>query len=147
MTDSARPLAVVLDTNAALALWLFRDARLVDLDAALRDGTLIWLSTQPMRDELTHEIRADRCLRHAIDAQAVRSTVTSVPTRWCAPPPPTTQASLRCRDGDDQMFIDLALAEGARWLFTRDKALLKLRGRAQSLGLDILVPEAWPGAR
>jgi len=50
---------------------------------------------------------------------------------------------LRCTDRDDQMFIDLALACGARWLLSRDRAVLKLGKRARLLGLDILTPAVW----
>jgi predicted nucleic acid-binding protein len=52
-------------------------------------------------------------------------------------------AHLHCRDPDDQMFLDLALAAGARWLVSRDRALLHLRRRAQSHGLAIVTPEQW----
>jgi predicted nucleic acid-binding protein len=47
---------------------------------------------------------------------------------------------LRCRDADDQVFIDLALVHRARWLLTRDKALLALARRARPLGTEILRP-------
>ena len=48
-----------------------------------------------------------------------------------------------CRDPDDQKFIDLALARHARWLVSRDKALLALAKRAKLRGLFILKPELW----
>jgi predicted nucleic acid-binding protein len=41
------------------------------------------------------------------------------------------RCSLRCKDPDDQVFIDLAVHVGARWLFSKDAALLKLARRAQ----------------
>jgi predicted nucleic acid-binding protein len=50
---------------------------------------------------------------------------------------------LRCTDSDDQVFIDLALAEGARWLLTHDRALLKLARRAAVLGVLVQKPRAW----
>ena len=52
--------------------------------------------------------------------------------------PPGTP--LRCSDADDQMFIDLALAAGAQWLFTRDRALLRLARRASERGVVVLRP-------
>jgi predicted nucleic acid-binding protein len=45
------------------------------------------------------------------------------------PSPPA--CGLECRDPDDQTFIDLAVAAGARWLVTRDRALLELAREAQ----------------
>ena len=53
---------------------------------------------------------------------------------------------LRCTDADDQKFIDLALGYGARWLLSRDRAVLKLARRAQPLGLAVMTPDAWPAA-
>ena len=50
---------------------------------------------------------------------------------------------LVCRDPDDQKFIDLALARNARWLISRDKALLALAKRAKPRGLLIQKPEFW----
>jgi hypothetical protein len=41
------------------------------------------------------------------------------------------------------MFIDLALSQGARWLLSRDRALLKLARKAAVSGLLIQTPEAW----
>jgi predicted nucleic acid-binding protein len=56
------------------------------------------------------------------------------------PPPVHT---LRCTDVDDQKFIDLAIATSARWLVTRDRALLKRARRAAPLGLSIATPVQW----
>jgi len=40
-------------------------------------------------------------------------------------------------------FIDLALAHKARWLLSRDRAVLKLGRRTRPLGLEVLTPDAW----
>ena len=49
----------------------------------------------------------------------------------------------RCRDRDDQKFVDLAVAERATWLVTRDKALLALaRQAARAHALSIVRPDA-----
>jgi predicted nucleic acid-binding protein len=52
---------------------------------------------------------------------------------------------MRCTDPDDQVFIDLALACKARWLLSKDRALLKLARRARALGLSIQPPASWAG--
>lgn len=49
----------------------------------------------------------------------------------------------KCRDPDDQPFLALAFHSNAGALVSRDKALLKLRKRAQKFGVLILdVPQA-----
>ena len=59
-------------------------------------------------------------------------------TRLQDEPPP---GPLRCADPDDQVFIDLALATGAHWLLTRDRALLDLRRGALERGLRVVRPD------
>lgn len=50
----------------------------------------------------------------------------------------------RCRDPDDQIFLEAALAAGAGYLITRDRALLELeRRRSRSLAFLLLTPEAF----
>ena len=56
---------------------------------------------------------------------------------------PAPAPRLTCSDPDDQVFIDAALAHGARWLATRDRALLKLRRKALARGLGIVRPGDW----
>ena len=41
------------------------------------------------------------------------------------------------------MFIDLALAAGVQWLFTRDRALLRLARKARERGVIVLRPADW----
>ena len=50
----------------------------------------------------------------------------------------------RCADPDDQMFLEIAVDAGARWLLTRDAALLRMARRMQrEHGLAIIRPAAW----
>lgn len=48
--------------------------------------------------------------------------------------PPAQVLLPRCRDADDQKFLDLAWAAGASHLVTKDKALLVLARRVAKLG-------------
>jgi predicted nucleic acid-binding protein len=57
--------------------------------------------------------------------------------------PPLAPPSVRCTDPDDQVFVDLALACGAHWLVSRDRAVLKLSRRVRGHGLQIIPPGAW----
>ena len=137
---------MVLDTNTVLDLWAFRDARVQALRAQVEAGRLDWPATAGMRQELQavlargvaagHGARADEVLgmwdRHA---RVVEPT---------APLP--TQHRLRCRDADDQPFIDLALELKAQWLLTSDRDLLSLARRAATLGLQIRSPHGWTDA-
>lgn len=132
---------MVLDTNAVLDVLAFKTNKASALAAALASRQLIWLASAYMRQELEFTLARPLLARYAFDRHAVLAAYDALTdTR----PAAATHPRLRCRDGDDQPFIDLALAEGACWLVTSDRDLLVLAKRARRLGLSILGPQAWP---
>lgn len=132
----------MLDTNAWLDLLVFRDPRAAGLDAALRAGDIVAVVDDACRVEwqrvlhyATLALDADR--RAAIEAEFDRLSyrIDSVPAPLPLP---------RCQDPDDQKFLELALASGARWLVTRDRALLALARRVSRAGwFEIVEPDEW----
>lgn len=121
--------------------WLvFGDPRVQHLAAALTSGAVRWLVAPAMRDEIRHVLGRGVAARYRPDLARIEAHfdqhAEAVPA---AEPSPR----LVCRDPDDQKFIDLALALGARWLVSRDKALLALARRAGPRGLVIQKPELW----
>jgi len=135
------PPALVLDTNAVLDWQVFGNPAMTPVIDAVRAGTVRWWATAAMRVELERVLTYKNLARYAPDAAAVLAA-------WDAlaqvVEPPLLRVRPRCTDADDQGFIDLALARQARWLISRDRAVLKLARRARSHGLWIGVPEAWP---
>lgn len=136
------PAAAVLDTNVVLDLLLFRDAGAAALDAALATGRLRWLATDSMLDELADVLRRPfsagwaRTPAEVLAAARARSERVAPPA-GAAPPAP------RCTDPDDQKFIDLAWSLPAAWLFSRDRALLRLARPARTRGIGVLTPARW----
>jgi putative PIN family toxin of toxin-antitoxin system len=134
---------VVLDTNVVLDWLLFRDEACSQLAQQLQARQLAWFATAPMRAELLGVLSRPRLSAWRPDtAQMLRvfdDLATLCPTAAACGP------TLVCRDADDQKFIDLAVAVDARWLFSKDRALLALARRAQGFGLRILRPDQWPG--
>jgi putative PIN family toxin of toxin-antitoxin system len=139
------PPRAVLDTNVWLDLLVFRDPRAAGLDAALRSGAVVAVVDDACIGEwqrvLEYPVLAlppER--RAALDLEFARLTSRAAP----AAPPCRLP---RCRDPDDQKFLDLALASGARWLVSRDRALLTLARRTAREGwFDIVTPQHWPHA-
>lgn len=135
--------ALVLDTNVVLDWLVFQHPACASLTALLTRGRARWLASETMRDELADVLGRAIAAAWAPDRPAL----------WAAwdglaePAQPVTLAGaasrIRCTDVDDQPFIDLALGHGARWLLSRDRAVLKLARRARPLGLEVLTPEAW----
>ncbi|MGJ7511568.1 putative toxin-antitoxin system toxin component, PIN family [Variovorax sp. GT1P44] len=130
-------MGVVIDTNIVLDLLVFDDPGRAPLAAALAAGEFDWLATGAMRDELARVLgypliverlaakgRGAGDVLAAFDAKA--QVVERVPGR----------ASCVCRDPDDQIFIDLAVAHRAR-LLSKDRAVLSMRKRLAALGVAV----------
>ena len=145
------PNRLVLDTNVCLDLFVFNDPRWGLLEHALRSGAWQAVTRADCRTEWMLVLaypkfdldpaRRAACLER-FDAlvTCIEPDVAMAEERAAAPLP-------RCRDRDDQKFLETALDTGASTLLTKDKALLKLAGRCRRAGLfDILQPAAWISA-
>jgi putative PIN family toxin of toxin-antitoxin system len=131
--------AVVLDTNVVLDWLVFGDARVTPLAQAIEAGRLRWVGSARMRAELAHVLGRAMFEAWEHDAEQVLTIVDTHVQTYDEPP----ACPLTCRDEDDQVFIDLALAQRAAWLFTRDKALLRLARQARLRGTTICPPDGW----
>jgi uncharacterized protein len=134
-------LRIVIDTNVALDLLVFHDPSTLRLREWLDGGAVHWIACPAMRDELAHVLgRGGFGPRWpAPPAQVMQAWERRV-TLAAAPP----HCGLNCSDPDDQMFIDLAIAERPCWLVTRDRALLKLRRQAADRGVLVQRPRDLP---
>jgi putative PIN family toxin of toxin-antitoxin system len=123
---------LVLDTNIVLDLLVFDDPRAQPLSQRLRDGTLHWLATPAMREELSRVLAypklAVRVAFHRGDAGSVLADFDRHATLVEAAP----KAPVTCGDPDDQKFIDLAVAHGCT-LLSKDREVLRMRKRLAQL--------------
>lgn len=138
---------IVLDTNVLLDWLVFRHPGLDDLGTLIRQAGLRWVQTDHMRRELGHVLTRPLLAHWSADREQILARVAEQAELVEAPEPIAPPARLRCRDRDDQCFIDLALTRRSRWLLSRDRALLKLARRAAPFGVAVLTPEAWLGSR
>ena len=136
-------LDLVIDTNVVLDWLAFRHPVGAPLEDALLSGQCRWLCTRGMRDELAHVIARDSLARWAIDAGAVLAVFDALGVNVSTPSLSCAAERLRCTDPDDQQFIDLAIAQRAHALLTRDRAVLRLASRARCFGVMIATPEVW----
>jgi putative PIN family toxin of toxin-antitoxin system len=137
---SAAP-TVVIDTQIVMEWLVFKDAKVAPLVQAVEAGLLRWIGSPAMLDELRHVLGRGIAAKFAPDLPLIEQVFARHCQTIALPPPPAVR--LVCRDKNDQMFIDLGLAERARWLISRDRDLLALAKRARAAGLAILTPEAW----
>ena len=124
----------MLDTNIVLDVFLFADPAAQPLRDALAQARIRWIRTAPMREELArvlgyphiairmdfYQCSADDLLR---DYDEHSHQVEVAP-----------RAPLRCKDPDDQRFIDLSLAHQAG-LLSKDGAVLCMAKRLRGLGV------------
>lgn len=134
--------AVVLDTNVVLDWFVFRNPECTPLATAIAAGRLRWLVTEAMRNELAHVIGRGVVDRYGPELDSIWTSWRTLSLQVPIPDPPAEARRLRCTDPDDQKFIDLAV-ERAQWLISRDRAVLKLAGRAARLGLRVAPPARW----
>lgn len=146
--SSQLPVRTVLDTNVVIDFLHFDDPRTCWLRNALADGRLTCLTDAVCLAELERvaaypQFGLDEAGRAALLADYRRFVRIATAARETSAGP---IALPRCRDADDQKFLELAARTGAALLLTRDKELLRLaRGRralASALPFAILTAEA-----
>jgi predicted nucleic acid-binding protein len=136
----------VLDTQTVLDWLFFRDPVCATWPWPGRDWQ--WLASASMRDELAHVLERGFPEKWTVPKEHVITCFDRYALlRAVEPPSVPLSRALRCSDPDDQQFIDLAVGVGARWLVSRDRAVLKLRRAAWTLaGVHIVRPNEWtPG--
>jgi len=140
-------LTVVLDTNVWIDILVYNDPVSRPIRAALESGRLDAVIDTACLYELNRVLDYPQFARFAIDKAAAIATTLALTRQLNAQPDEGVAAALpgadttiaahvahapvlpRCSDRDDQKFLELAAAGNARWLVTKDKALLKLAKR------------------
>jgi putative PIN family toxin of toxin-antitoxin system len=129
--------AIVIDTNIALDLLVFDDPCWAALHAALAAGELRWIATPAMRAELARVLGYPMIARRLeSDARAPEAVLAGFDAGARIVEAAPARAPFVCKDADDQMFIDLAVAHRAR-LLSKDRAVLSMRKRLATLGVAV----------
>ena len=142
-SDIPVPPRLVLDTNVVMDLFHFRAPPLDPLMQAIRTKTVICLADERTLSELERvtsykQFRLDECGRRQLfeDYRVHITLVGTSPSDPALPPLP------KCRDPDDQMFLELAQRGAADLLISRDLLVLKLaKARQRPCSFAILTPE------
>ncbi|MCR5893282.1 MULTISPECIES: putative toxin-antitoxin system toxin component, PIN family [Burkholderia] len=145
MTRSPAPHAahrVVLDSNVWIDILVFDDPATRPIRAALERGTLAAVIDGRCLAELKYVLDYPQFQARAVDKAAALATVARLASLV---EPPAVDADApplpKCKDRDDQKFLELARAAQADWLVSKDRALLKLAKRtARDFGFRIAQP-------
>ena len=128
---------VVIDTNIVLDVFVFSDAAAVPLRQALAAGTLDWLATQPMRDELARVLAYPKIVVRLAFYKRTAEDVLAAFDQHARLVDVAAKCSLNCSDPDDQKFIDLAVAHQAL-LLSKDRAVISMAKRLLMQGIRAL---------
>ncbi len=135
------PTRVVFDTNVALALEVFADPQLLPLRRRWDRAELTAIADDETLAEFERVLRYPEL--HLDEAGAAAAAICYRERCLIVPRAAALAIPLpKCRDPDDQKFLQLAQRAGAGWLLTRDNALLVLR---KSVRFRIVQPEAFTG--
>ncbi|HEY6896356.1 MAG TPA: putative toxin-antitoxin system toxin component, PIN family [Rhodocyclaceae bacterium] len=133
---------VVLDTNVLLSLWAFTDSKFAPLRQQVEAGEWVALTTDECLAEFRRVLGYEQ-FGYDEQRQAQIHAAYAAIAQHHDGPPLTEPLLPRCRDRDDQKFLELARDGGAEWLISADKDLLRLARRNKLKGLFyILKPDA-----
>jgi uncharacterized protein len=137
------PRRVVLDTNVLVSLYVFADSRFAPLRANMEGGAWQAISNDACFEEFRRVLAYPMFALSEERQQDALTAYAGKVARIDGPPPSSATSLPRCKDRDDQKFLELARDGAADWLVTADKALLRLARRDRLRGLfRILTPEA-----
>ena len=133
------PRPIILDTNIVLDVFIFNDTAAEPVRVGLRDGSLRWIATTPMRDELARVLDYPQIAKRLQFYQLTPDAVLVQFDALAHILPVPAKAPVTCKDADDQKFIDQAVAHQSI-ILSKDKAVLCMRKRL--LALNVLASKA-----
>ncbi|HEV3104235.1 MAG TPA: putative toxin-antitoxin system toxin component, PIN family [Trinickia sp.] len=139
---------VVLDSNVWIDMLVFDDAAARPILAALERGALSAVIDVRCLAELTRVLDYPQFVKRAVDKKAALASVARLAAMTEADAALLGDAALpKCKDRDDQKFLELAHAASVDWLVSKDRALLKLGKRtARDFGFRIAQPAPFAAA-
>jgi putative PIN family toxin of toxin-antitoxin system len=138
----------VLDSNVWIDILVFNDMATRPIHDALRRRALHAVIDARCLAELSYVLDYPQFMRRAVDKAAALTHVAQLSTMTEHAAPLVETALLpRCKDRDDQKFLELAHAAQVDWLVSKDRALLKLAKRtARDFGFRIAQPAPFAAA-
>jgi putative PIN family toxin of toxin-antitoxin system len=148
LLKSALRYKVILDTNIWLDWLLFNDTSVLAIREGVEKKTIQLIATLRMRDELGIVLLRPQFLKHFNESRQVEHLLAEFDALVELLPPPPSLCNdviflanepkstakipphpLICKDPDDQIFIDLALASSPCVLVSKDKLVLAVAKR------------------
>ena len=135
MGKAIKPLRAVLDTNVVLSALLFSRGRVSWLRGAMRAGTVVPVVSRVTVQELVRVLEYPKFAPSHDDREELLADFLPFAEIFLESLP--SLEHVKCRDPDDQIFLELAIAAGADAVVTGDADLLALAGKTE---VSILTP-------
>ena len=118
----------VLDTHILLDFWVFDAPEALPLLRQIEAGHMRWLTTPAMRQEFERVLGYPQIAARLQSRGRQTDELMARFDLWAVPHPEAPRAPYRCKDPDDQMFIDLAVQHQVP-LHSRDRQILCMKNR------------------
>jgi putative PIN family toxin of toxin-antitoxin system len=119
---------VVLDTNILLDLFYFKDISVAYLHDCLKTEQVQAFTCELIWEEFAEVLMRKPFNQSVEEIHWIRSNYQHILT-WQAPE--KNSSGIKCRDKDDQIFVELAVEVAPCTLITKDKDLLILHKKLQ----------------
>lgn len=123
---ATRPLRVVFDTNVLLSMFVFADSRFAPLRAEVDTGHWLAYTRTDCLDEFRRVLDYSMFKLEPERQLAAFEAYAAIAQQADEALAADTAVLPKCKDKDDQKFLELARDIAADWLVSSDKALLKL---------------------
>ena len=133
--ERSLPLAV-LDTNVVFDVWFWNDRHAQTLKAAIEQNRLKLVSTPSCLKEFAVVMQRPQFGLNEAQQDALLEAVLSAVTVVSV----SLEGLVRCRDEDDEKFLNLAFEARADYLFTKDKYVLRSGRKLVPLGTKTMRP-------
>ncbi len=139
---------LVLDTNVMLDLIYWHDPSVAALAQSLQAKRLLALRSRPTMLELFDVL----CRTNFAGSTSAAAPYMKEAYRLTEPIPLALELTLaagqssstpRCRDADDQKFLELTVQAGAQALLSKDKLVLKAGKRLRHQGITVCRPDVF----
>jgi len=125
--SATKPPRVVLDTNVLVSALLLRRGELAWLREGWQSGVVVPLASRETVDELVRVLGYPKFRLQRGEVEQLLGLYLPF-TELLLTDPQSYPSAPKCRDADDQKFVELAYRTGADALVTGDRALLDLSG-------------------
>ena len=126
---------VILDTNILLDIFVFKDPRAANLSNALQNREFAAYASLATMEEFSDVV--SRPLFSLEDQQQTEMTRQWQALSQIIDAGRIEGAPWKCRDSDDQIFLDIAFTVRPSILISKDNEVLKLASRAAEQGILI----------